>query len=125
MILFYAIPSLVIVVGLYNILKYYIKRTNVNYKETIGTVVDYKMRSDSESTTYSSIIEYEVNGSIYRCVEKSSSSFRKRLGKKVKLLYNINNPTDSMSLELSSSIIFICFGIFFIIIVYIMSASKR
>ena len=118
-ILLYGLPIFFIVYGLYRILKYYIKKFTGNYQEVTGTIVDYKTRQRNDSTTYSSIIEYEVNGYLYRYVENSSSNIKKRLGKKIKLLYNINNPVDSVSLELSTSLIAIFAGVFFLIMVII------
>ncbi len=118
-ILLYGLPIFFIAYGLYRILKYYIKKFTGNYQEVTGTIVDYKTRQHNDSTTYSSIIEYEVNGYLYRYVENSSSNIKKRLGKKIKLLYNINNPVDSVSLELSTSLIAIFAGIFFLIMVII------
>ena len=116
-ILLYGLPIFCIIAGLYNIIKYYIKKFTGNYQEVKGTIVDYKLRSHNSSTTYSSIIEYEVNGYLYRYVENSSSNIKKRLGKKIKLLYNINNPVDSISLELSTSLIFIFVGLFFLVMI--------
>ena len=114
-ILLYGLPIFFIAYGLYRILKYYIKKFTGNYQEVTGTIVDYKTRQHNDSTTYSSIIEYEVNGYLYRYVENSSSNIKKRLGKKIKLLYNINNPVDSVS----TSLIAIFAGIFFLIMVII------
>ena len=65
-----------------------------NFKEVEGIVVDIKEHKGSGSTTYSSIIEFFVNGQPYRYVEKVSDVSTEKIGTKIKIKYNPYDPTD-------------------------------
>lgn len=80
----------------------------------------YNIEYDRLQVTFSSIIEYEVNGNKYRLVRDVSSSFKQKLGKKIRVMYNPNIPTDSIIKNDFSAIVVIIGGIFLFIIGVIM-----
>lgn len=98
------------------------KKQSDEFKEIIGTVVDFRAREDytqetGSSTIYHPIVEYEVNGNKYT-YESITSSYKKRgLGKEIKLMYNINNPEDVMEPieEKGMATLTVAFGIILIV----------
>lgn len=90
--------NLFIIIPLLVVLKKQIKQIKKSFfskfKEADGVVVDIKEFRGSDSTTYSSIIEFQVNGQPYRYVEKVSNSSTEKIGKKIKIKYNPYDPTD-------------------------------
>ena len=95
-----SLPFLIFIVyGLYKQIKHLIARNFKGYKETEGKVVDYKRSYKSDDygvrTYYSSIIEYIVDDKKYRFVNSlSTSSFREKIDKKKKIMYNPKNPNE-------------------------------
>lgn len=126
LIIWFSASIYLIVAGVYKQYKHYKKKNLDGFQETTGYVVDYKRNErynieyDRLQVTFSSIIEYEVNGNKYRLVRDVSSSFKQKLGKKIRVMYNPNIPTDSIIKNDFSAIVVIIGGIFLFIIGVIM-----
>lgn len=75
------------------------KRHFLNFQEAVGYVVGYVERENMSKDygwykTFSPIIEYEVDGMLYRYMRFASSSFKPKIGKKIIIKYNPNDPND-------------------------------
>lgn len=70
-----------------------------NWAEVMGTVIDINTcdSNDSSSTTYSAIVEYEVDGQIYQYTGNSCSSFRPTVGNESRVIYDPENPSQGAS----------------------------
>lgn len=60
-----------------------------------GKVVDSKMKRGSKSTTYSSIVEYTVDGTAYRVTSNMGSSSMPSIGSAEEVAYNPSNIADA------------------------------
>lgn len=125
MIVFYIIIIVFISIGLWSFIKDFKKAHTPGFKEVIGTVVDYKRRESTDSdghisVSYSSIIEFEVNGVAYRHVRSSSSSWKQPLGKEVYIMYNPEDPTDNIVKNDFTGLVFVGIGFIFLIIVILL-----
>lgn len=118
--LFIVISFVLIMVGLIMIIVNVKKSYFSNYIETEGTIVDIQRkeeydREEGYSITYAPVIEYEVNGVMYDFVSKVSSSMKPKLGKKVIMMYNPDNPNKCVKKNDLTGLWFVIFGMIFII----------
>ena len=95
---------------------------NKKYIETESYVVDYYEKDDAKYP----IVEYNVDGKTYRNTSHVGSSFPKKIGSKVMIKYNPNNPEQIIWEKDSTNIIVPIFGIVFIIcgVLLIIRAKK-
>ena len=78
--------------GIYKLCK---KAKLKDFKETIGEVVGHKQSySNHNDINYITIIEYEVDNIKYG-LEHDFFGTSKRLGKKIKIKYDSNNPKEA------------------------------
>lgn len=83
---------LFILIGIYKLCK---KAKLKDLKETIGEVVGHKESySHNDGINYITIIEYEVDNIKYG-LEHDYFGPSKKLGKKIKIKYNPNNPKEA------------------------------
>jgi hypothetical protein len=87
-----------------------------DYVETYGRVVDYYTQYDDGTTTYSEIVEYDVNGHSYYCSSSSYSSFPKSIGGEMKVKYDKRNPNECLIENKSGDIlVYVVCGVFVVI----------
>lgn len=96
--IFFIIPIIFLIITIILIIKL-IKR-NKKYVEGVGTIADFhkntnEMRlSDYETEAVSPVITYEVNGTKFDFIGNYYSTTMK-VGDKIKIMYNQNNPKDA------------------------------
>jgi hypothetical protein len=79
-------------------------------------VVDYRSKYDDGSTTYSEVVEYNVNGHSYYCSSSSYSSFPKSIGGEMKVKYDERNPGDCLvENKTANVIVYVVCGVFVVI----------
>ena len=93
--------------GLIKQIKHNKKINNGLYEEVVGSVVGYTTYTDTDldpasghfetSLLYLPIIEYHVNNEKHLIEYNSSATnlFKKKIGKKVKIMYKKDNPQDA------------------------------
>lgn len=86
-----------------------------DYVETYGYVVDYREDYDyrDDTSTWAEIVQYTVDGKIYRYYSSSYSTYPKFKGSKVTIYYNPDDPREcTTDGPASRTIAFIICGIF-------------
>ena len=95
---FFIIPIIFLIITIILIIKL-IKR-NKEYVEDVGTITDFhkntnEMRlKDYETEAISPVITYDVNGTKFDFIGNYYSTTMK-IGDKIKIMYNQNNPKDA------------------------------
>lgn len=95
---FFIVPIIFLIITIILIIKL-IKR-NKEYVEGVGTITDFhkntnEMRlKDYETEAISPVITYEVNGTKFDFIGNYYSTTMK-IGDKIKIMYNQNNPKDA------------------------------
>lgn len=119
MLLLIGIGLLLLVGGVISQLNHHKKKTSGEFKEILGTIVDYKreMDRDSDGVSYSyyPIIEYFVDGQTYRYTSNHGGGSRRGIGKQKKIMYNINNPSDAINSKDSTGAILAVIGLIIIV----------
>lgn len=124
MIFYWIITLMAFGLGIFFVARNYKKVYFSGFQETTGTLVDYKIHSHIDNNTYSKIIEFEVDGQKYRHVQKASSNIISIIGKKIKIRYNPENPTDNVMKHEFTGWVFIIVGIVFIMFGIVMEVDK-
>ena len=113
----YVILTLLVGIGLsifaiINIVSY--SEKSKTYIETTGTVVDYKYSTSDDGNRLAYIIvEYKVERNSYRLTSISATNHPKRIGTKVKVKYNQDNPSDAIFSNDKTYIILLATGLLF------------
>ena len=109
--------SVVIIgIGFYKKYKNYkINKENI-FQKTIGTVVDYKVKSSRGSKYFYSIIKYVVNEKEYTFVQKFPPIFKQPLGKEIEIMYNPDKPTEVIEKNDYTWLRFLIIGVILLIL---------
>lgn len=111
--LFFVIGVFTLFFGFKNVSSY---NEKVNtYISIDGVVVDRTVDYDDDNTLYSSIVEYEVNGTKYTVKENTKSSVTEEIGSKMEVLYNPEKPSDAIIVKDAkggNTLIFVVGGVF-------------
>lgn len=96
-----------------------------DFVETTGIIIDNKY--DSYDDLYTAIAEYEVDGFVYTVSDNSSSSFPKKIGEEVTILYNPQNPNDA-EFKLSKNslwFVYIIIAVFYAVGIFVLIKGFR
>lgn len=91
-IIFCVVGVVLLIFGINNINDY--NKKNEKYIEITSRVVDYKEQYDEDELLYAIVVEYEVDGKVYRKASNTYTTNPKSEGSEVIIKYNPNNPTD-------------------------------
>lgn len=78
-------------------------KVDPSWTRVTGEVVDSSSHRNDGSTTYSPIVQYEVNDQSYRVVSSISSSSYPRIGEKREIAYNPVRPDQSKVVQSAST----------------------
>ncbi|QQS18043.1 DUF3592 domain-containing protein [Candidatus Saccharibacteria bacterium] len=78
-------------------------KVDPSWTRVTGEVVDSSSHRNDGSTTYSPIVQYEVNGQSYRVASSISSSSYPRIGEKREIAYNPVRPDQSKVVQSAST----------------------
>jgi len=97
---------------------------NETFVETTSRVVDYKYNDEGLQAI---VVEYVVDGQIYRKVSNSYSNMPKSIGTEVSVKYNLSNPQDVIWISDSTNIILPIFGAVFTLVgvIVVISSIKK
>lgn len=97
---------------------------NKTFVETTSKVVDYNYNDEGLQAI---VVEYVVDGKIYRRVSNSYSNMPKSIGTVVSVKYNPNNPQDAIWTSDSTNIILPIFGVVFTLagVIVVISSIKK
>ena len=94
---------------------------NETFKPVVATVVDYNQNDEGLQAI---VVEYKVDGEIYRKASNSYSNMPKSIGSTVDVKYNPLNPKDAIWVNDSTNIVMPLFGgVFTLIGIIIMISS--
>lgn len=74
-------------------------RTPAGWENVSGQVVETSERRGDDSTLYTAIVEYRVDGQAYRVASNVSSSWQPTMGDSRKVTYNPAKPSESKLIE--------------------------
>ncbi len=74
------------------------KNLYINGRKATGKIVDYKEMKNTLATTQIPIIEFEANKTKYRTVSNLGINQNCKISDDVEIMYNSNNPYESMAL---------------------------
>ena len=93
-----SIPIFIVAVLLAAAAIFILTRPKVDYKICTGTIVDiqehYNYTGDAPSTEYTVLIDYTVDGKEYKNAEYFGYDSSMKVGGKVKVYYNPENPEE-------------------------------
>ena len=78
-------------------------KVDPSWTKTTGQIVDTSSRTRDDSTTYSPVITYEVQGQSYRVLSNSGSSSYPTIGAEREVAYNPARPDQSKVVETAST----------------------
>jgi len=107
-IVFIIVGLVVLSLGISNIKTH--SEKSATFIETTSVVTDYHYNSDGLQAI---VVEYEVDGEVYKKISNSYSNMPKSLGTEVSIKYNPQNPKDAIWTSDSTNIVMPLFGIVF------------